>query len=52
MPVPRLSNRINLENEPIRLRLDANDGTVQRSSMCDMKPGTKTTSYGPWPTTW
>jgi hypothetical protein len=52
MPVPRLSKRMSLENEAVRLRLAANDGTVQRSSMCVMNPGTSTRSKGPSPSTW
>jgi hypothetical protein len=51
MPVPRLSNRINRQNEESSSREDAND-VVQTSSAWVTNGGMKTTSKGPSPVTW
>ena len=52
IPLPRRSNRISRENDAIRSKKRAYDGSSQKSSMFDRYDGTNTTSSGPSPTTW
>jgi hypothetical protein len=52
MPVPRLSNWITRENEASARMKSPRPGIVQPSSMFETKPGAKTRSIGPSPTTW
>ena len=51
MPVPRLSNTINRENEASRVKKRARFGSSHATSTCDTKPGAITRSVGPSPST-
>jgi hypothetical protein len=52
IPVPRLSNKIRRQNDASCWKNLLRTGDVQFASTFDTKPGTKTTSIGPLPTTW
>ena len=52
IPVPRLSKMINRENDASRVRKRASVGSSQATSTCETKPGTRTRSTGPSPSTW
>src|SRR5438445_3772085 len=51
-PVPRLSKKTSLEKEARRRRNRASDGSSQKCSTCETKPGTNTRFKGPSPRTW
>ena len=51
MPVPRLSNTINRENDARRVKKRARLGSSHATSTCETKPGTRTRSVGPSPST-
>ena len=51
MPVPRLSNTINRENDASRVKNRARFGSSHATSTCDTKPGAITRSVGPSPST-
>lgn len=51
-PVPRLSNKINRENDASRRKNRANGGHYHATSKFDTGEGENTRSNGPSPTTW
>ena len=51
-PVPGLSKRMRRENELSRRMKASQRGSVHHRSTCEMKPGTRSRSIGPSPTTW